>query len=371
MSDSPRPDSTHVAPHLRDGFDVRGAMHCVLWAVAPCALVGVANAGYQALWAAQRQGLEPLPGWRGEWLRALGLAPSPESALACMAYGLACALPVLAVAAGVGWAWVQLFERLRGRSSGEALPVVVVLFALMLPPTIPLWQVMLGISFAVVVGLEIFGGTGRNVANPALVGFVFLYFSYPASFSADGIWVAMEGATSATVLGALAEGGFPAVQADGMTWERTLMGWEPGGLGETSALACLAGAALLVYARVASWRVIAGGFLGLVTTAALSNALGDPGRPQIGLPWYWHLTVGSFAFGIVFLATDPVTSAATAPGRWAYGALIGFVAVLVRVFNPAHPEGVMMAILLGNVLAPLLDHVVLRVHGLRRRRRLG
>lgn len=346
-------------------------MGCVLLAVSPCALVGVVNAGYQVLGASRRQGLERLPGWLGEGLAVLGLPAAPESVAACLLVGLGRALPMLAVAGGIAWAWARLFARLRGRASSEAIPVVVVLFALSLPPAIPLWQVALGISFAVVVGLEIFGGTGRNVVNPALAGLAFLYFTYPASFSGEGVWVGVAGADGTTVLRAASEGGLAALGAGSIRWIDTLVGLEPGALGETSALACLAGGVLLVYARLASWRVLAGGVLGLAITAELSNALADATRPLRGLAWHWHLTTGSFAFGLVFLATDPVTSAVTAAGRWAYGALIGFLVVVVRVFNPAHPEGVMVAILLANVLAPLLDRAVVWRHGLRRRRRLG
>jgi len=357
-----------LAPHVRDGLDLRRAMACVLVAVAPSAGVGIANAGHQALLAARELGLERLPGWRGALLGALGLAASPESALACLAYGLACALPLLAVAWLFAWGWDQLFARLRDRAPCEALPAVVVLLALLLPPGIALWQVALGASVAYVVGLAIFGGTGRNPVHPVLVGFTFLYFAYPASFSGPGAWVALDGAQAVLPLAALAEGGRAALE---IPWRDTLLGRTPGGLGETSALACLVGGVFLVYAQLASWRVIAGGVLGLAATALLANALGDPERPLVGVPWHWHLTLGSFAFGLVFLATDPVTSAATRAGRWAYGALIGFLTVAIRVFNPAHAEGALMAILLANVLAPILDHVSVRVHVQRRRRRLG
>ena len=364
------PGVTHVAPHVRDALDVRRALGCVLLAVLPCALVGVVNAGHQALLVAGDRGPTAPSGWRGDLLGVLGLAPEPESTAACAVYGLACALPMLAVALGVSRAWQQLFARVRGRVPSEAVPVVAVLFTLVLPPGIPLWQVALGITFATVVGLEIFGGTGRNVVNPALAGLAFLYFAYPASFSSEGAWVALEGPGTPTVLAAAAQGGLDAVQALGVTWRGTLLGWEPGALGETSALACALGAAFLVYARVASWRVIAGGLLGLVVSAALARALGDAERPLVSFPWHWHLTAGSFAFGLAFLATDPVTSAATAVGRWLYGGLIGALVVLVRVFNPAHAEGVMLAILLANVSAPLIDHLVVHVHVRRRRRRL-
>jgi Na+-transporting NADH:ubiquinone oxidoreductase subunit B len=362
---------THASPHIRDHLDLSAAMRCVLWAVTPAVLFGAINAGQQVLSAARVVGLDALPGWQLALVRVLGFPPSPESPGASLVVGLACAVPIVAVAAITGWLWSRLFARMRGRSSPEALPVAVTLFALCLPPGIPLWQVALGSSFAVVVGLEIFGGTGRNPVHPAVVGFVFLYFAYPASFSGPGVWVALEGAPGATVLGTLAENGPTAVRASQMRWTDTLIGWQPGALGVTSALASAIGGAFLVYAQLASWRVIAGGVLGLAASAALVNALGDPGRPGVGLPWAWHLTTGSFAFAIVFLATDPVTSPSTAPARFVYGILIGVLTLLVRVFSPSHPEGAMLAILLGNVLAPLLDHATVRVHCWRRRRRRG
>jgi Na+-transporting NADH:ubiquinone oxidoreductase subunit B len=357
------------APHVRDVLDLRRAMRAVLWAVAPCAAVGALNTGWQALRAAES--VASPPGWREALLASLGVAARPESPLSCALTGLAWLLPVLAVAVAAGLAWGELFARVRRRRRSEAIPVVAVLFALLLPPAVPLWQVALGASFAVVVGLEIFGGTGRNAVNPAVAGFALLYFTYPATFSAQGVWVATPGAQATTVLAAAAHGGVDALRAWGITWRDTLLGFEPGGLGETSALACALGATLLVWMGLASWRVILGGVAGLAAAAALANAFGDPGRPLVGLPVAWHLTTGSFAFGIAFLATDPVTSAVTRAGRWAYGAFVGAFAVLVRVFNPSHAEGMAMALLLGNVLAPLLDHAAVRARRLRRRWRRG
>jgi Na+-transporting NADH:ubiquinone oxidoreductase subunit B len=331
-------------------------MHWVLWAVAPAAGVGVANAGHQALLAASRAGLDRAPGLAG----AIGVPVAPSSVAACLVAGAGLALPLLAVSCVVAWGWTRLFRRVRGRAAVEVWPVVAVLFALGLPPGMPPWQAALGISFALVVGLEIFGGAGRNPANPALVGLAFLYLAYPASFS-GAAWSGVPGVAIPTVLATAADGGAAALQA---AWVDTLLGLEPGALGETSALACLAGAAVLVYARIASWRILAGGVAGLTATAALVQVW-----QEAALPWYWHLTTGSFAFGLAFLATDPVTSASTPAGRWIYGAGIGAFVVLLRAFNPALVEGVIVAILLGNVLAPLIDAGVVSVHRLHRRTR--
>ncbi len=363
-------DVTHSAPHARDGLDLRRAMRCVLWAVSPCALAGVANTGHQALAAAQGW-LEPPTSSPYAWLVALGLPTSPGSAVACLVYGLLVAAPIAAVAAATAWGWHRIFVAVRGRGAGEALPVVVALFALSLPPTLPLWQVALGASAAVVLGFEIFGGTGRNIAHPAVVGLAVLTFAYPTSFSRQGAWVALEGAEATPPLRALAQGGVGSVLGGEVAWQSTFLGTEPGALGDASAAACLIGALVLVRAGLASWRVMAGGVLGLVATAAVGNALGDAARPEVGLPVWWHLTTGSFAFGLVFLATDPVTSPVTAAGRWVYGGSIGAMTALVRIFNPAPDDGTWMAILLANLLAPLLDRGVVGVHLWQRRRRGG
>ncbi len=360
--------TTRAAPHVRDGLDLRRAMRCVLWALVPCAVVGLANTGHQAL-AVAEQWLDPPTRGPYAWLVAVGLPTSPASPVACLAYGLCVSAPIAAVAALTAWGWHRLFARLRGRGAGEALPVVVALFALSLPPTLPLWQVVFGASAAVVLGLEIFGGTGRNVANPALVGIALLSFTYPASFSGEGSWVALEGAEATPPLRLLAREGAQAVLDGQIGWRATFLGSEPGALGDGSAAGCLLGALVLVRAGLASWRVIVGGMLGLAASVALGNAVGDAARPEVGLPVWWHLTTGSFAFGVVFLATDPVTSPLTTAGRWIYGALIGLVTALVRIFNPASEDGTWLAILLGNLLAPLIDRGVVGIHAWRRARR--
>lgn len=361
---------TAGAPHVRDGASVDRAQRDVLLALVPCALAGIANAGHQTLVAGANLGFKGPQGWRGEALSFLGIAPSPEGVAACVTTGLLWALPVLATAIVTSLFWTGLFSRVRGREASPSAPVAAVLLALALPAPIPLWQVVLGTSFAIVVGLEIFGGTGRNVVHPAVAGFLFLYFAYPASFSAPGAWVGFADAEESTLLRTLAGHGFEAVETAGFTLRRSALGIEPGALGETSALACALGAGWLVLRGLASWRVLAGGVAGLALTLVALGALSD-GRPPLLLPWTWHLATGSFAFGLAFLATDPVTGAMTRGGRWAHGFLVGALAALVRALNPAHPEGTMMAVLLGSMLAPLVDHAVVGLRLARRRRRLG
>jgi Na+-transporting NADH:ubiquinone oxidoreductase subunit B len=243
------------------------------------------------------------------------------------------------------------------------------LFALTLPPAIPLWQVALGISFGVVIGKEVFGGTGKNVLNPALTGRAFLFFAYPGEISGDAVWTAVDGFSGATPLMLAAAGGVDAIQAAGVTWWGAFFGTIQGSIGATSTLFVLAGAALLLYTGVASWRIMAGVLLGVVATALLFNTIGSDTNPAFALPWHWHVVLGGLAFGLVFMATDPVSASMTETGKWVYGALIGVLTVLIRVLNPAYPEGIMLAILFGNLCAPLIDWFVVRANVRRRARR--
>jgi len=269
----------------------------------------------------------------------------------------------------VGGLWEVLFAAVRNHEINEGFFVTSMLFALTLPPTIPLWQVALGISFGVVIGKEVFGGTGKNFLNPALTGRAFLFFAYPAAMSGDAVWTAVDGFSGATPLGLAAIGGLQAVTEAGFGWGQSFIGQLPGSLGETSTLACLLGAAFLIYTKVASWRIMSGCVIGLVVTTLLFSWLGSSTNPMFGMPWYWHLVLGGFAFGTVFMATDPVSAAMTDAGRWIFGILIGFMTALIRVVNPAFPEGVMLAILFANLFAPLIDYFVIQANIRRRRKR--
>ena len=243
------------------------------------------------------------------------------------------------------------------------------LYALILPPDMPLWQVALGISFGIVIGKEVFGGTGKNFLNPALTGRAFLYFAYPASITGDSVWVAVDGYTAATPLALAASGGLDAIHAANYSWMQSFIGLEPGCLGETSTLAILIGGAFLLYTRIGSYRIMAGVFAGMVATSLLFNMIGSDTDPMFSIPWYWHLTMGGFAFGMVYMATDPVSAAMTNTGRWVYGALVGIMTVLIRVVNPAFPEGIMLAILFSNMFAPTIDYFVMQANIRRRIKR--
>lgn len=359
---------TARAPHVRSALDVPRVMRWVVIAALPCVAVAIYNAGHQAS-AAAATGPGTLPVWRLRILELLGSAPPELDAFSCILHGVLCFAPLLAVSFLTGGFWEELFARMRGRPSEHvALPVISLLFSLCLPPSLPLWQAALGCSVAFVVGKEIFGGFGRNFANPALTGLAFLYFAYPGSLTGDAVWVAVDGYSGATPLALASRGGMAAVLEAGYSLRDLWLGGIPGALGETSALACAIGGAVLLAAGIASWRILAGGLLGLVGAVLLAQLLGAA-SPMASLPLLWHVLAGGFAFGLVFLATDPVTSAATEGGRWLYGGLIGALVVTIRIANPAHLEGVMLAILFGNVTAPLLDQVVARIQMRRRRAR--
>ncbi|MGB5209214.1 MAG: NADH:ubiquinone reductase (Na(+)-transporting) subunit B, partial [Gammaproteobacteria bacterium] len=251
----------------------------------------------------------------------------------------------------------------------EGFFVTSLLYVLVLPPTIPLWQVGLGISFAVVIGKEVFGGTGKNFLNPALVGRAFLFFAYPAQNSGDLVWTAVDGFSGATPLSLAFTGGVEAITAAGISWSDAFYGTIQGTIGAESTIACLLGAFFLLYTRVASWRIMFGCVIGLATMSFLFNLIGSDTNPMFALPLHWHFVLGGFAFGAVYMATDPVSASMTSTGKIYYGALIGVMCALIRVVNPAYPEGMMLAILFGNVLAPLIDYFVVQANIRRRHRR--
>jgi len=360
---------TRVAPHVRDGIDLKRVMTYVIWALSPCIVMGLWNTGYQANHAMQVMGLEVVPGWRGSLLQLFDISCDPDSFLDNISHGLLYFLPVYLVALLASGFWETLFAALRNHEINEGFLVTSLLFSLVLPPTIPLWQAALGISFGVVIGKEVFGGTGKNVLNPALTGRAFLFFAYPAQNAGDAVWTAVDGFSGATPLALAANGGVAAITDTGISWMHTFLGTIQGCMGSTSALACLAGAAFLLYTRIANYRIMLGVFLGMLISSGLFNIVGGSSNPMFAMPWYWHLTLGGFAFGMIFMATDPVTSAMTNAGRWIYGLIIGVMTVMIRVLNPAYPEGVMLAILFANLFSPLIDYCVMQVNIARRKRR--
>ncbi|WP_028878753.1 NADH:ubiquinone reductase (Na(+)-transporting) subunit B [Terasakiella pusilla] len=362
-------DVTYKAPHARDHMDLKRMMSYVVVAAIPCILFALYNTGYQANTALQTMGKTGADGYAGFILNLLGIGFDPNSIFANMVHGLMYFLPIYIVTLAVGGIWEVIFAVVRKHEVNEGFLVTSMLYTLILPPTTPLWQVALGISFGVVIGKEVFGGTGKNFLNPALVGRAFLYFAYPASQSGANVWVAVDGYSGATALSLANESGFASLPQAGITWMDAFLGFIPGSLGETSALACFIGGAFLIFTKIANYRLIAGCLIGMIATSYLFNTIGSDTNQMFSMPWYWHLVIGGYAFGLVFMVTEPVSGAMTNQGRWVYGALIGVMVVLIRVVNPAFPEGMMLAILFGNIFAPLIDHFVVKANIKRRLRR--
>lgn len=356
---------TRAAAHVRDAVDLKRMMILVWMCTFPAIFVGLYNVGFQANTAMLSLGLTEAEGLRGAILSAL-TSYDAGSLWDNLLHGAVYWLPIYLTTFIVGGFWEVLFAMKRGHEVNEGFFVTSVLFALILPPTIPLWQVALGISFGVVIGKEVFGGTGKNFLNPALTGRAFLFFAYPAQMSGDAIWTAVDGFSGATPLGLAAAGGIDAILAANVTWMDAFLGFIQGSVGETSTLAILIGGGIIVFARVAAWRIVSGVFLGMVATSILFNLIGSETNPMFSVPFYWHFVLGGFAFGMFFMATDPVSSAMTNKGKWAFGALVGVMVVLIRVVNPAYPEGMMLAILFANLFAPLIDNFVVQANIKRR-----
>ncbi len=352
---------TAAAPHVRDANDLKRTMITVVIALTPVTLWALFNTGWQAMLADRAYADTVAAGF------------TAGNVLTATLIGLKAFLPLYVVTIAVGGAIETVFAVVRKHDINEGFLVTSLLFPLVLPPTLPLWQAALGITFGVLIGKEIFGGTGMNVLNPALTGRAFLFFAYPGEISGE-VWRLMpndpgrlvDGVSGATTLARWYEG---AVPGSDHSWWEAFVGLTPGSMGETSTLLCLVGAAILVLSKVGSWRIMLGCLLGLVTVGSLLNLFAV--NSYMAVPWYWHLVVGGFAFGAVFMATDPVSAAQTDLGRWIYGFLIGALVLLVRVLNPAYPEGMMLAILFMNVFAPTIDHFVTRANVRRRQRRLG
>ena len=351
-------EKTSKGVHVRDRMDMKRLMIMVLYALAPCILVGWYNVGHQAL------------------LLETGTAPGAMEAILRGGWHM---LPIIIVSYTAGGLAELVFCIVRKHEVNEGFLVTAMLFPLTLPPTIPLWMVAAGIIFGVIIGKEVFGGVGMNILNPALTARAFVFFTYPAAISGAEIWDASAGTlaapdayTGATPLLAVASGerGQQAVQIlaeNGWTWQDLALGNIPGSMAEVSAVAIAFGALFLIATGIASWRIMAGSVAGLFVMTSVFNAVATPDfLPLMNLPFHYHLVMGGFMFGTVFMATDPVSSANTKTGRLIYGFCIGGLCALVRVVNPAYPEGMMLAILFMNVFAPLIDHYV--VQGTTRRR---
>lgn len=362
---------TVAEPHVRDGIDLKRVMITVWMAAFFPMFYGMYNIGFQANMAIEAMGLQGSGDWH-EAIISFFAGHNPQSVWDNVVYGAAHYIPIYLVVFVAGGFWEVLFAMKRGHEINEGFFVTSILFTLIVPPDIPLWQAALGISFGIVVGKEVFGGTGKNFLNPALTGRAFLYFAYAPQISGDAVWTAVDGYSGATALSQIATSGLPAIASNTgleLTWLNAFLGQMQGSIGETSTLAILLGGCVLLFTRIASWRIMLGVFLGMVATSMLFNAIGSDTNPAFATPWYWHFVLGGFAFGMVFMATDPVSAAMTNTGKLIFGGLIGLMTVVIRVVNPAYPEGVMLAILFANLFAPTVDYYVIKANVARRRAR--
>ena len=350
-------DVTKNSSHVRDSIDLKRVMITVWMATFPTMFFGMWNVGFQANTIMLEMGMLAQEGGRGMFIAMLA-GYDPTSIWDNLVHGAAYFLPIYMVTFIVGGFWEVLFASVRGHEVNEGFFVTSVLFALCCPPDLPLWMVAVGISFGIVIGKEVFGGTGKNFLNPALTGRAFLYFAYPAYMSGDAVWTAVDGYTGATMLSVAATAGMAGLEQS-TTWMSAFIGTIQGSLGETSTLAILLGGVVLMVMRIASWRIIGGVLLGSALLSMLFNTI-DSTNPMFALPFYWHWVIGGFAFGAIFMATDPVSAAMTNTGKFWYGMLIGVMVILIRVVNPAFPEGMMLAILFANLFAPLFDHAVVQ-----------
>lgn len=342
--------TTQKGAHIRDAVDLKRTMITVVIALIPALIFGMWNGGYQ-------------------YYSQLGESFTFWDALG---HGALKIIPMIAVSYAVGLGIEFAFAIFRGHEVNEGYLVTGLLIPMIMPIDIPLWMVALSVVFAVLIGKEAFGGTGMNILNPALTARAFAFFAYPTYMSGNSVWVSnaseVDAVSGETILGKLAAGSEVGYSSMDMFY-----GVIPGSIAETSALCILAGALLLVLTKVGSWRIMLSAFIGAAVMGLIFNALpsmGLEGNDLTNFPWYLHLIVGGLAFGVVFMATDPVSAAQTMKGKWIYGFLIGFLSIMIRVFNPAYPEGVMLGILLMNVFAPTIDHYVIQANIKRRKKRL-
>lgn len=353
---------TRGSVHIRDRASLRNVMATIVVAALPCVLVGLYNTGYQANGARMRLSADVPEGWRSGLLTTLGVPLDAGSILACGLHGALYLLPVFVVAWSAGGAVERIFARVRARPRVAGLLPTALLFTLLLPPATPLWQVALGMSFGTVFAKELFGGTGMGFVCAPALGAAFLSLAYPNAMVGDPLWTGLRGYGGTAIFSQIAGSGTTALADAGVSWSGAFLGRVQGLLGTTSALACMLGAVLLVVRGIASWRSMVGVLLGAFAATLILGAGGSATGPMATLGWTWHIVLGAFAFGAVFLVADPTSAATTNLGRWIVGLLVGFLVVLIRVANPLHPDGVVFAVLFGNVFAPLIDNAVVWLH---------
>jgi len=360
--------ATAAAPHVRQRISVERLLLYFVLASAPALLLGLWNLGAQTLQTMLQHDLAALSGWQWILFTSLGFDAATRGVIGPFMLGLAYFSPLLIVTLATGIFWEVLFATVRRRPVDPGWLMACWLYVLLLPAGLPLGFAVLGISFGLVFGKHILGGTGRYLVSPALLGVLFLQFSYPDHFTGVGSFVPVSGLAVVSTWSTVVASGLENAVVEGLNWSQVFLGQEVGMVGTGSALLCLIGAAILVYKGAASARTLLGAIIGLICATLLVNSFSSEQTLQ-QLPWYWHLALGNFAFGVVFIATDPTPSPMTAEGRWIQGVLIGVLTILIRALNPEHPEGTLYAILLAALTTPVIDHFVIRVRLARWQRR--
>ncbi|MEZ9594072.1 NADH:ubiquinone reductase (Na(+)-transporting) subunit B [Shewanella sp. 10N.261.52.F9] len=369
--------STQGKVHIRDAIDVKRTMTIVGLCLLPAILFGMYNIGLQAQ-IAVASGLATADVWQLAIFNfVFGGLSEQTGIVGLFAYGLSFYAPIYLTALAVSLFWEMVFAKVRGQELHEGFFVTALLFTLILPVSTPLWLVAMGITFGVIMAKEVFGGMGYNFLNPALAGLAFIYFAYPSQVTAVSQLVAVDGFSGATTLMQTAAGKVSFADYawfnafSDPNWWNAFFGFTVGAIGETSTLALLIGGGFLILTRLADWRIVAGVLFGMILTATMFNVIGSSKNDMFAMPWTWHLVTGGFALGMMFMATDPVTTSYTRKGKVAYGLLIGFMTVLIRVVNPKMPEGIMLAILFANLWAPIFDYLVAKANIKRRLKRHG
>ncbi|MDY6821882.1 MAG: NADH:ubiquinone reductase (Na(+)-transporting) subunit B, partial [Deferribacterota bacterium] len=347
-------ETTKGFTHIRDGIEIKRIMTVVIIALIPCVIMGLYNTGLQTNLALHN--INKIPeNIRFDILKSLGVPFNSNSILSNLLVGLSYFLPIYIMTLIVGGLWELIFSLVRKHEVTEGFFVTSLLYPLILPPSIPLWQAAAALSAGIVLGKEVFGGTGKNIVNPALIARAMLFFSYPSNMTGDTVWVGIDGITQGTPLGL-----FPLGEAVHIDKLNSFIGLTPGSIGETSTLACLIGAFILILSGIGSWRIMISAVFGFLLTSSILYLIGSNTNPTFNITPLEHLLIGGFAFATVYMATDPVSAANTQGGQYIYGFLIGFLTILVRVLNPAFPEGAMLAVLFGNITAPIIDMAIIK-----------
>jgi len=360
---------THSAPYIRSSLNVQGMMNRLIVATLPCWLIGLWSVGHQSNKAMAIMEISILPGWRGQIIDALSIGYDPSNLLACFFHGLLYFLPVFLLVLFVAVAWEGIFASVRDRPISEGVLALSWLFSLVMPAGVPLYQAAIGMSFGFVVGGAIYGGSGRYLVNPALLGLTFLLFAYPDLVFGPNVWIPVPEFETVLPLRLAANGGIDAILAAGYTPWDLFLGIRPSTMGASSVLGCMIGAIYLILTDTVSWRIIVGALVGMIGTVFLFNSLVPEPTSMVGVSWGWHLLLGGFVFGTVFFATDPVAAATTQTGRWIFGVLVGVLTMVIGLSNPSYNEGVLFAVLLASLSAPVIDFTVVELNIRRRRRR--